>query len=283
MSGNLTPHEIVTSYLDKTETDLSLSHQAELLGISRSSIYYQPISVSAWELDVLDRIDRIHTEFPSYGTRKIAEELTTQTGYAVGRKYARTLMEIAGIEAIYPKPKLSIGNKNHRIYPYLLKGITIQRPNHVWSADITYIRMKGGFLYLVAFLDWYSRYVLSWELSDSLRSDFCIEAAKKAQRQEQLPEIVNFDQGVQFMDQEMVLVWEDREVKISMDHRGRCFDNIFIERFWRTVKYEEVYLREYTTVREVRESLGAYIDKYNTRRIHQSLGYKTPATVYFIK
>ncbi len=209
----------------------------------------------------------------------MAAELTRQVGYIVGRKKTRTLMDTVGIEAIYPKPRLSLGNKENKIYPYLLKGVQIERPNHVWSADITYIRMKGSFLYLVAFLDWYSRYIVSWGLSDSLHSLFCIDAAKDAIAIHQ-PEIVNFDQGVQFTDREMTAVWEEREVKISMDHRGRCFDNIFIERFWRTLKYEEVYLKDYTTMREVRESLKEYIEKYNTRRLHQSLGYKTPAEIY---
>jgi putative transposase len=251
------------------------------LGISRSSIYYGPVPVSAFELDLLHRIDTIHTDFPYYGTRKIAAELTRQTKYAIGRKYTRTLMKTAGIEALYPKPRLSIGDKNHKIYPYLLKGVSINQPNHVWSADITYIRMKKSFLYLVAFIDWYSRYILSWELSDTLRSGFCIVAAKQSIQHQTSPKIVNFDQGTQFTDKKMINLWEENNVKISMDHRGRCFDNIFIERFWRTLKYEEVYLREYTTIREVRESLSAYIDKYNTRRLHQSLGYKPPAKIYF--
>lgn len=280
MSDDLTPHTIAAEYLNKQEKELSLLRQAKLLGISRSSIYYQPVSVSAEDLDLLHRIDRIHTDFPTYGTRTMAAELTKQAGHLVGRKRTGNLMEIAGIEAIYPKPRLSLGNKQNTIYPYLLKGISILRPNHVWSADITYIRMKGSFLYLVAFLDWYSRYILSWALSDSLSSMFCLEAAEEAARTK-LPEIVNFDQGVQFTDQKMTRLWEAREVKISMDHKGRCFDNIFIERFWRSLKYEEVYLKDYTTMWEARESLKEYIEKYNMRRLHQSLGYKTPAEVYY--
>lgn len=280
MSDNLTPHTIVATHLNKQEKQLPLLKQAELLGISRSSIYYQPVSPSAEEINLLHRVDRIHTEFPTYGTRTMAAELTRQVGYVVGRKKTRTLMDTVGIEAIYPKPRLSMGNHEHTVYPYLLKGVTISKSNHVWSADITYIKMRGTFLYLVAFLDWYSRYVLSWKLSDTLKSEFCIEAAEAAIGTNQ-PEIVNFDQGVQFTDQNMTGLWEKHEVKISMDHKGRCFDNIFIERFWRTLKYEEVYLKDYTSMYEARESLNAYIGKYNTRRLHQSLAYKTPAEIYY--
>lgn len=280
MSDNLTPHTIAATHLNKQEEQLPLLKQAALLGISRSSIYYQPVSPSAEEIDLLHRVDRIHTEFPTYGTRTMAAELTRQVGYVVGRKKTRTLMDTVGIEAIYPKPRLSVGNHEHTVYPYLLKGVTISKPNHVWSADITYIKMRGTFLYLVAFLDWYSRYVLSWELSDTLKSEFCIEAAEAAIGTNQ-PEIVNFDQGVQFTDQNMTGLWEKHEVKVSMDHKGRCFDNIFIERFWRTLKYEEVYLKDYTSMCEARESLNAYIGKYNTRRLHQSLAYKTPAEIYY--
>ena len=190
-------------------------------------------------------------------------------------------METMGIEAIYPKPSLSFNNKPHAMFPYLLKDVKILKPNHVWSSDITYVRMKYGFLYLVVFMDWYTRYILSWQLSDSLKTDFCLEAAHNALTIS-IPNIVNFDQGVQFTDEKMIAIWENtQQTKISMDHKGRCFDNIFTERFWRSLKYEEIYLRDYQTVREANESIEEYIEKYNTRRLHQSLGYKTPASIYW--
>ena len=276
----LTPHTIAETHLDKLECELTIQRQCELLGISRSSSYYRQIPVSVEELDLMRRIDEIHTDFPTYGTRPMAKQLTADVHYLVGRKRTGRLMEEMGIEAIYPKPKLSLNNKPHPVFPYLLKDVIMSKPNHVWSADITYIRMKGSFLYLVVFMDWFARYILSWELSDSLKTDFCLTAAERA-LQITVPDIVNFDQGVQFTDEKMIAIWENKQTKISMDHKGRCFDNIFTERFWRTVKYEEVYLKDYQSPYEAYESIGAYIEKYNTRRLHQSLGYKTPATIYF--
>jgi len=278
---NLTAQEIVDTCID-TGTEIPLKRQAELLGIGRSSIYYTPVPVSSEELELLNRTDKIHTDAPYYGARKIAYELTEAVGYPVGRKRSRTLMRKLGIEALYPKRRLSIGNKSHKVYPYLLSGVTVKRPDQVWSADITYIRMRGGYLYLVAFIDWYSRYILSWELSNSLQRTFCIEAAETAKR-ERVPEIINFDQGVQFTHEEMVALWLKEQVQISMDHRGRCFDNIFIERFWRSLKYEEVYIKDYQNGIDARESIKKYINRYNTKRIHQALGYKTPESVYLGK
>jgi len=277
----LTPHTVAETYLDKIESPLSLTHQCDLLGISRASAYYNSVSVSEEDIDLMRRIDVIHTDLPSYGTRTMAAQLTMDVKYPVGRKRTGRLMEEMGIEAIYPKPRLSFNNKPHSVFPYLLKDVLILKPNHVWSADITYIRMKYGFLYLVVFMDWYARYILSWQLSDSLKTDFCLEAAHNALTIS-IPNIVNFDQGVQFTDEEMIAIWENtRMTKISMDHKGRCFDNIFTERFWRSLKYEEIYLRDYQTVREANESIEEYIEKYNTRRLHQSLGYKTPASIYW--
>jgi len=278
--ANLTPHDIAVKHLDKLENKLSITDQCNLLGISRSAAYYDSVPESEEDLDLMRRIDEIHTDFPSYGARTMANQLTIDVKYKVGRKRTGTLMEKMGIEAVYPKPRLSANNKPHPVYPYLLKGLDIIRPNHVWSGDITYIRMKYGFLYLVVFMDWFTRYILSWALSDSLKSQFCLDAARKALTIS-IPSIVNFDQGVQFTDEEMIAVWESKRTKISMDHKGRCFDNIFTERFWRTLKYEEVYLRDYQGPEEANESIGAYIVKYNTRRLHQSLGYKTPAQIYF--
>jgi len=210
----------------------------------------------------------------------MAAQLTIDVKYPVGRKRTGRLMNEMGIEAIYPKPRLSLNGKAHVVYPYLLKDVDIIRVNQVWSSDITYIRTKYGFLYLVVFMDWYARYILSWKLSDSLKTDFCLEAANTALKIN-VPGIINVDQGVQFTDEEMIAVWQNQNVRISMDHKGRCFDNIFTERFWRTLKYEEVYLRDYQSWQNATQSIGEYIEKYNYRRLHQSLGYKTPAQIYF--
>jgi len=276
----LTPGFIAGEHLNKVNSALSLNRQADLLGISRSSIYYQPVLLSPRDLDLMVRIDKIHTDWPVYGARKIAKQLTRDTGETIGRKKARSLMEIMGIEAIYPKPHLSFNNKPHPIYPYLLTGLNINKPNQVWGADITYIKMRYGFLYLVAFMDWYSRFVVSWKLSTVLEGTFCREAAY-AGLQTAYPEIVNTDQGVQFTEEEMLNIWITQNVKISMDHRGRCFDNIFTERLWRNVKYEEVYLNEYLTVMEAESRIGCYFSRYNYERLHESLDYLTPAEVYF--
>ena len=240
----LTPHDIAETHLDKSENDIPIYRQCELLGISKSAAYYELQPQSTEDLDLMRRIDKIHTDFPTYGTRTMAAQLTIEVKYPVGRKRTGTLMEQMGIEAIYPKPRLSFNNKPHPVFPYLLKDVPILEPNQVWSSDITYIRMKYGFLYLVVFIDWYARYILSWQLSDSLKTDFCLEAANQALKIN-IPRIINVDQGVQFTDEEMIAIWENQNVNISMDHKGRCFDNIFTERFWRSLKYEEVYLRDY--------------------------------------
>lgn len=276
----LMPHNIAETHLDKEEYEIPIYRQCELLGISKSSAYYEPIPVSPEDLMLMRFIDKNHTDFPTYGTRTMSAQLTLDVKYPVGRKRTGRLMDQMGIEAIYPKPKLSLNTKSHPVFPYLLKDVNIVKSNHVWSSDITYIRMKHGFLYLVVFMDWYARYILSWQLSDSLKTDFCLTAAHKALKIN-VPDIINVDQGVQFTDEEMIAIWQNQNVKISMDHKGRCFDNIFTERFWRTLKYEEVYLRDYQTVKEAYESIGEYIEKYNTRRLHQSLGYKTPASIYY--
>lgn len=278
--NNVTPHQIATTHLDKLESELTLKRQCELLGISRSSAYYNPVPISPSDLDLMERIDKIHTESPAYGARVMSHMLTREVNYTVGRKRTGTLMENMGIEAVYPKPRLSFNNIPHIVFPYLLKDVLIIKPNHVWSADITYIKLNGSFLYLVVFIDWFARYILSWRLSDSLRTDFCLEAAHDALTIN-IPGIVNFDQGVQFTDEQMVTIWTNQKTKISMDHKGRCFDNIFVERFWRTLKYEEVYLKDYTSPYEARNSIAKYIDKYNFQRPHQSLRYKTPAEIYF--
>lgn len=274
---------IGAKYIDPLYPGLSLTQQAKLLGISRGSLYYTPIPVDPMTLDLMNRIDKIHTDWPVYGARKIAEQLKRDTGIPIGRKRARRLMENMGIEAIYPRPRLSQNNKEHPVFPYLLKGLVINRPNQVWGADITYIRMHGGFLYLVAFLDWYSRFVVGWKLSTTLETEFVLEAAREAQIMYGQPEITNVDQGVQFTDNDFIGLWDKERTKISMDHKGRCFDNIFTERFWRTLKYYEVYLKGYQTIRDAKENIGDFMKKYNNEYLHESLKYHTPAEIYYAK
>lgn len=257
---------------------ISLTRQAELLGISRSGLYYEPVLDDSDErLKVL--IDEIYTELPFYGSRKIAEALQ-RMGHAVGRRRVRRFMAEMGTEAVYPKPNLSKPHPDHTIYPYLLRGISIDRIDQTWGSDITYIRLDKGFAYLVAIMDWYSRYVISWELSTSLEADFCIRALEKALSIGR-PEIFNTDQGSQFTSNDFTQRLLDEAILISMDGRGRCMDNIFTERLWRSLKYENVYPNDYQTVREARQGIGAYVDLYNTVRLHQSLGYMTPHEVYY--
>lgn len=227
----------------------------------------------------MNKIDEIYTAHPYYGARKIRVILGWD-GLWVTRKRIGVLMKIMGLEAIYPKPKTSISNKFHKKYPYLLKNKIITKINEVWGTDITYIRTKYGFVYLVAILDWHSRYIIAWELSITLETEFCLEALERALKINQ-PEIFNSDQGVQFTSMEFTQKLENKNILISMDGIGRCMDNIFTERLWRTIKYEEVYLKSYETVQEAEENLKGYIDFYNNHRPHQSLDYQTPATVYW--
>lgn len=268
-------------HLNKNNPDLSLKRQAELLGIGRSTIYYQPKPVDPLNLAVMNKIDEIYTKRPYYGSRKIAKEIATQLKQAINRKRIQNLMREMGIEACYPKPNLSKNHNAHPIYPYLLKGVTIDKPNKVWGTDITYIRLESGFVYLTVYLDWHSRFVLSWELSNTLDNVFCLEAAERAVSAYGSPEITNSDQGVQYTSTDYINFWTSKETKISMDSRGRAMDNIFTERLWRSLKYEEVYLKNYQTVIEAREGIGAYLKDYNYERLHQALGYKTPAEIYF--
>ena len=224
-------------------------------------------------------MDAIFTEEPVYGARRIANELR-KNGYDICRKTVREYMKILGLEAIYPKPNTSKQHPEHKIYPYLLRNVKASYPNHIWGTDITYIRMQSGFMYLVVYLDWYSRYVISWELSDNLEDDFVIAALNEALKTG-VPHIMNSDQGSQFTGKGYINTLITCGANISMDGRGRCMDNIFTERLWRTVKYEDIYIKEYTTPKELRNGLAAFFDKYNNRRSHQSLDYKTPAEVYF--
>jgi len=279
--NNLTPHTIAKEFITPDFPGLALQDQAQLLGISRSSLYYNLKPVDSQTLDLMNRIDKIHTDWPTYGTRRIAAQIKREVGFQIGRKRVRTLMEEMGIAAIYQKPRLSFNNTNHSVFPYLLKGINIVRPNQVWGTDITYIRLHGGFVYLVAFLDWYSRFVVGWKLSTTLETEFVLDAAREALAFG-VPEIMNTDQGVQFTDKDFIGVWDQEKTKISMDHKGRCFDNIFTERFWRTLKYDEVYLKDYQSVWDAESNIGNFIHRYNHERLHESLNYKTPAEFYFI-
>jgi putative transposase len=257
---------------------ISIRRQCELLGVNRSGLYYQPLGESAENLKLMRLIDEEYTRHPFCGSRRLMCWLHDQ-GYAVGRHRVRRLMGLMGLEALYPKPKLSQPGEGHKIYPYLLNGVNVTRVNQVWSTDITYIRMAEGFLYLVAVMDWFSRFVLSWVLSLTMEIDFCLEALDQALRRGQ-PEIFNSDQGSQFTSERFTGVLAKRGVAISMDGRGRCLDNIFIERLWRSLKYEEVYLRDYVRVPDARTGIGDWFRYYNHERHHQSLGYDTPATVY---
>lgn len=258
---------------------MTIHRQCELLSLSRSGFYYLPVEEDPFNLKIMRRIDEQYTRTPFYGVRRMTRWLMEQ-GYRVNRKRVRRLMRLMALEAVYPKPRLSLASKEHRKYPYLLRGLVIDRPNQVWSADITYIRLGCGFVYLVAIMDWYSRYVLSWEISTTLEKEFCIKALQKA-LQVATPEIFNTDQGVQFTNEDFIKILEDKKIKISMDGKGRAFDNIFVERLWRTVKYEEVYLHSYQTVKEARLNLESYFQFYNSERFHQALNYETPEQKYF--
>lgn len=258
---------------------ITIHRQCELLSLSRSGFYYIPVEEDQFNLEIMRRIDEQYTRTPFYGVRRMTKWLIEE-GYAVNRKRVRRLMRLMALEAVYPKPRLSLASQGHRKYPYRLRGLVIDRPNQVWSADITYIRLGCGFVYLVAIIDWFSRYVLSWEISTTLEKEFCIKALQKA-LQVATPEIFNTDQGVQFTNEDFIKILEDKKIKISMDGKGRAFDNIFVERLWRTVKYEEVYLHSYQTVKEARLNLESYFHFYNSERFHQALNYETPEQKYF--
>jgi putative transposase len=252
-----------------------------LLKVNRSSFYYKTVGLSESTLSLMKLIDRQYMETPFYGSRKMVACLKKQ-GYNLSRKKVRRLMQLMGLKAIYRRPRTSPPGKGNKIYPYLLKGLKIERLNQVWAADITYIPMEKGFLYLVAIIDLYSRYVLAWRLSNSMETGFCVEALMEA-LQKGKPEIFNTDQGSQFTSDEFVSILASNEIKVSMDSVGRYLDNIFVERFWRTLKYEEVYLKAYQDSISARSEIGKYIRFYNTERPHQSLGYKTPAEEHYAK
>ena len=260
--------------------EVPVTRQAELLDLSRSSVYYTPRPVCERDLVLMRRLDELHLELPFYGSRKLADALRRE-GHQVGRRHVATLMRRMGIEAQYRRPRTSIPARGAAIYPYLLSGLAIERPNQVWSSDISYLPMAHGFMYLVAILDVASRKVLAFRLSNTLTADFCVEALQEALAKFGRPEIFNTDQGSQFTSDEWIKVLKDAKVAISMDGKGRWIDNVFIERLWRSVKYEEVYLRAYTNGTEARTALTRYFSFYNARRSHQSLEYRTPDEVYF--
>ena len=257
---------------------IGVTRQCELLGISRSCFYYQSRPMSERDLRQMRLIDEEYTRHPFFGSRRLSGWLGDQ-GDPAGRERVRRLMRILGLEAIYPKKRLTLENKEHKKYPYLLRGLRIDRPDQVWCSDITYLRLRGGFVYLTAVMDWHSRCVLSWELSNTMGSEFCVSALDRALERSR-PDIFNTDQGSQYTSDDFTGRLEEEEIRISMDGRGRCFDNIMIERLWRSVKYEEVYLKDYVSVRECRDSLNDYFTFYNHERRHQSLACRTPWNVY---
>jgi len=259
---------------------LPLTRQAQVLKLSRSSVYYQPRPVSAPDLAIMRRIDEMHLDYPFAGSRMLRDLLRGE-GVAIGRGHVITLMKRMGIEAIYRRPNTSKPAPGHKIHPYLLRGLTIDRPDQVWAMDISYIPMRRGFVYLAAVIDWFTRRVLAWRVSITMEVDFCIEAVEEAMARHGKPEIFNTDQGSQFTSAAFTGLLVNHDVAISMDGRGAWRDNVFVERLWRSVKYEEVYLRAYDSVAEARASIGRYLDFYNRKRPHSSLGAHTPDQVYF--
>ncbi len=249
-----------------------------MLGLSRSSLYYQPVAESAENVRLMGLIDQEYTAHPFLGSRRLTRWLI-ERGEAVNRKRVQRLLRRMGLEAIYPRPKLSAARAGHRIYPYLLRGVTIERPDQVWSTDITYVPLACGFMYLAATIDWFSRYVVAWRLSNTLDGSFCLDMLDEALRRGR-PEVFNTDQGVQFTAQAWTGRLESAGVRVSMDGRGRCLDNVFVERLWRSVKYEDIYLWRYAGVPELRRGLERYFAYYNEARFHQALDYRTPAAVY---
>lgn len=268
------------SLIEKNHIDLSLVRQAELLGVSRASIYYQPI-ISAEDILIKEAIDRIYTAYPFLGSRKMRFALRDYDQLFIGRDHVRRLMHEMGIEAIYPRPKnLSESQPEHKKFPYLLANLNIIRPNQVWGSDITYVKIIGGWAYLIAILDWFSRYVIAWTLAPTLGKEFVIRTYERALKQA-TPEYSNSDQGSQYTADELIELLSGEKIKISMDGRGRCLDNIFTERLWRTVKYENVYPMKYENFKEAENGLTKYFSFYNNERRHQSLDYRIPAEVYF--
>lgn len=264
------------------EHDLPITGQAKALGISRGSVYYLPRPVSAADLAAMRRMDKLHLELPFAGSRML-RDLLNREGIEIGRRHVATLMKRMGIEALYRRPNTSKPAPGHKIYPYLLRGMTIDRPNQVWAMDITYVPMARGFVYLAAVVDWFSRRVLAWRLSITLEAAFCVEALEEALARHGKPKIFNTDQGSQFTSHDFTGVLIKAEIAISMDGKGAWRDNVFVERLWRTIKYEEIYLKAYDTVTVARASIGRYLGFYNARRPHSSLDRRTPDEAYFTR
>lgn len=273
------PEEIRWEMLNE-EDELSMRSQCTLLSLSRSTYYYKPAEETALNLEIMRFIDEHYTKHPHFGSRRMLSWLNMDCGYDINRKRVIRLMRTMGLEAIYPKPNLSKAQEGHEKMPYLLHGLKIDHPDQVWSSDITYIRMKNGFLYLTVIMDWYSRYVISWRLSNTMEAGFCVEALKEALQQRR-PEISNTDQGPQYTGTDYITCLKNYSITISMDSRGRALDNIFTERLWRSVKYEEVYLKNYETGKEAYNGIRDYFLFYNQERRHQSLQNHRPADIYY--
>lgn len=265
--------------IDNGDDEYSIRRQCLFAGITRSSWYYEPVPLSERDQTLMNLLDEQYTKTPFYGVRNMTLSMRAR-GFMAGKDHVRTLLRKMGLTAVFPKPNLSKPHPENRIYPYLLRDMEIVHPNQVWCADITYIRLAWGFAYLVAIVDWYSRTVLSWRLSNTLEADFCVEALQEAIAKYGIPEVFNTDQGTQFTSQEFIGVLTFNQISISMDGRGRCLDNIFIERLWRTVKYQNVYLKGYRTIPEARAGLTEYFEFYNKEKFHQGLDNKTPWQVY---
>jgi putative transposase len=270
--------EQLRALVETNHQGLSVRRQCELLGLCRSSLYYEAAAETAANLRLMRLLDEEYTAHPFLGSRRLTKWLQGQ-GEGVNRKRVQRLLRLMGLEAIYPKPKLSVASRGHRIYPYLLRDVRIERPDQVWSTDITYVPLARGFMYLAAIVDWFSRYVIAWRLSNTLDGSFCLAMLDEALRRGR-PAVFNTDQGVQFTAQAWTGRLESAGVAVSMDGRGRCLDNVFVERLWRTVKYEDIYLWRYEAVSELQHGLGRYFGYYNEARQHQALGYRTPAQVY---
>jgi len=276
--GGLTLQQKRAIIIKEEDNGLSVRQQCELLGLNRSSLYYEPVPISESDIRFMNVIDELFTNKPHLGVRQMMWRLRDR-GFHIGRKKVRTLMRRMGLFPILPKKNTSKRNPQHPVYPYLLRDMTIERVNQVWSMDITYIRLGKGFAYLTAIMDWHSRYVIAWRMSNTLTADFCVECLEEALKYGK-PEIFNTDQGCQFTSAEFIKVLEDADIAISMDGKGRAIDNIFVERLWRTVKYEDVYIKHYQTIPEANEGLKEFFDDYNMERRHSSLGFRTPWSVF---
>lgn len=274
------PYKEKKQMIDDNNSKISISRQCELLDLSRSSYYFKEKDLTQEDYQLMNKIDEIFTSHPYYGTRRMSAVLISK-GHKIGRKKVRKYYQMLALEPIYPKMNLSKRNQAHKVYPYLLRDVKISYVNQVFSSDITYIRLKQGFVYLVAIIDWYSRYVLSWSLSITLASDFCVEVLEEAIQRYGKPDIFNTDQGVQYTCGAFIAILQKNEIAISMDGKGRALDNVFIERFWRSLKQEKIYLFDLETVSQAKAAISEYIDFYNNVRLHQSLSYKTPKEVYF--